>query len=226
MRTTPLRATLVAAALAWPAPARPDVPKAVALLEVQEGGLPGHVPEAAPLRFVLMEDGQVFVGGTSTIAVGQLSSSEQKALEKRLTEIRKAPGISSTVAIGGGSRRQHLVVRKGRPLDIVVTGEPADAPPPLKPLAALLQDLAAFDHPSLRPFKPEGYLLRAREGKLPGGCRAWPYEEPLVGTDFTPRVVPASLAQYWPTGAAPASVCQGDKSWIVTLHPLLPGETP
>ena len=136
------------------------------------------------------------------------------------------PGISSTVALGGGSRRQHLVVRKGRPLDIVVTGEPADATGALKPLAALLDDLASFDHPSLRPFKPESYALRAREGKLPGGCRPWPYEEPLAGTDFTPRVVPAALVVYWPTGATPASVCQGDKSWIVTLRPLLPGETP
>lgn len=217
---------LLAGALAA-APARAgDVPKATAFLEVTAPTLPGHVPEAAPLRFMLMEDGQIFVGGTSAVAVGQLTSSEQKALEKRLADVRKVPGIASTVALGSGTRRHHLVVRKGRPLDTIVTGEPADAPPPLKPLAALLDDLSSFDHPSLRPWKPESYALRAREGKLPGGCRAWPYPDALAGTDFVPRVVPASQVLYWPTGAAPASVCQGDKSWIVTLRPLLPGETP
>lgn len=168
----------------------------------------------------------MFVGGTSEIAVGQLTPSEQKSLEKRLGDLRKLSGIGGTVALGGGARRSHLVVRKGRPLDTTVTGESADAPPPLKPLAELLEELTSFDHPSLRPWKPESYALRAREGKLPGGCRAWPFEEPLDGTDFTPRIVPAAQVVYWPTGAVPASVCHGSKSWIVTLHPLLPGETP
>jgi hypothetical protein len=221
-----LRALPLAAGLAAASARAGDVPKATAVLEVTAPMLAGHVPEAAPLRFVLLESGQIFVGGTSDIAVGQLTSSELKALEKRLTDLRKLPGISSTVALGGGTQSQHLVVRKGRPLDITVTGEPSAAPPPLKPLAALLDDLASFDHPSLRPWKPESYALRAREGKLPGGCRSWPYAEALAGTDFAPRVVPAEQVRYWPTGAAPASVCQGDKSWIVTLRPLLPGETP
>jgi hypothetical protein len=203
-----------------------DVPGAIAVLEVEAPTIPGHVADGAPLRFVLMEKGQVFVGGSSEVAAGQLSSSELKALEKRLTDVRKLPGIASTVALGGGTRRHHLIVRKGRPLDVTITGEPADAPPPLKPLAALLEELSSFDHPSLRRWAPENYALRAREGKLPGGCRAWPYEEALAGTDFAPRTVPAAQAQYWPTGTAAASVCQGDKSWIVTLRPLLPGETP
>jgi hypothetical protein len=208
-----------------PAPAG-DVPKAIALLEVVAPTLPGHVPEAAPLRFVLLETGQFYVGGSTGIAAGQLTSSEQKALEKRLADVRKLPGISSTVALGSGPQRAHLVVRKGRPLDTTITGETSSAPPPLKPLASLLDDLSSFDHPSLRPWKPENFELRAREGKLPGGCRPWPFPEPLAGTDFVPRVVPASQVVYWPTGAAPASVCQGDKTWIVTLRPLMPGETP
>lgn len=215
--------------LAWLAAATAsagDVLRAVALLEVEAPLLPGQVPEAAPLRFVLLETGQVFVGGSSEIATGQLASSEQKALEKRLTELRKLPGIAGTVALGGAPRRARLVVRKGRPLDMTVTGDPAGAPAPLKPLAALIQDLASFDHPSLRPFKPEAYALRAKEGQLPGGCRPWPYDEALAGTDFTPRIVPAAQVLYWPTGASPASVCQDDKSWIVTHRPLLPGETP
>jgi hypothetical protein len=203
-----------------------DVPKAVAVLEVAAPMLPGQVPDAAPVRFALLETGQVYVGGTSDIAVGQLSSSEQKALEKRLADLRKLSGIAGTVTFGSGARKARLVVRKGRPLDMTITGDPAEAPGALKPLAALVGDLAAFDHPSLRPWKPDSYALRAREGKLPGGCRPWPYDEPLAGTDFTPRIVPAAQVVYWPTGAAPASVCQGDKSWIVTLRPLLPGETP
>ena len=221
-----LAAALFLGSVAGPALHAGDVPKAVALLEVSAPLRPGQVPEGAPLRFVLLETGQVFVGGTSEVAVGQLSSSEQKSLEKRLADLRKLPGIGGTVALGSGERRSHLVVRKGRPLDMTVTGEPADAPGPLKPLGALLQELSSFDHPSLRPWKPESYALRAREGKLPGGCRPWPFPEPLAGTDFTARIVPAAQAVYWPTGAAPASVCQGDKTWIVTLTPLLPGEAP
>ena len=204
-----------------------DVPKAIAVLEVVAPMLPGEVPEGAPLRFVLMEEGRIYVGGTSAIEMGQLTSSEQKSLEKRLGDLRRLPGISGTMALGSGSRRQRLIVRKGRPLDMVVTGDPSDAPAPLKPLGALLQELSSFVHPSLRPWKPESYALRAREGKLPGGCRAWPFDEPLKSTDdFAPRILPAAQVLQWPTGAAAASVCQGDKSWVVSLRPLLPGETP
>jgi hypothetical protein len=213
-------ATLAAAAAAA------DVPKAIAVLEVESATLPHHVGASAPVRFVLLETGQIYVGGTSEIAVGQLASSEQKALEKRLSDLRKLPGIGGAVAFGSGKERAHLIVRKGRPLDMVVTGAFAEAPGPLKPLAALLSELASFDHPSLKRWQPAGYALRAKEGNLPGGCRPWPFEEPLAGTEFTPRVLPADRLQYWPTGAAPASVCAGDKRWIVTLRPLVPDETP
>lgn len=203
-----------------------DVPKAVAVLEVETATMPGHVGASAPVRFVLLETGQIYVGGTSEIAAGQLTSSEQKALEKRLSDLRKLPGIGGTVAFGSGKQRTHLVVRKGRPLDMVVTGALTDAPGPLKPLAALIAELSSFDHPSLKRWQPTSYALRAKEGTLPGGCRPWPFDQPITGTEFTPRVVPADTVQYWPTGAAPASVCQGDKSWIVTLRPLVPEETP
>lgn len=220
------RAVIAAAALLAAAPVRADVPKAVAVLEVDATALPDHVGASAPVRFVLLETGQIYVGGTSEIAVGQLASSEQKQLEKRLSELRKLPGIGGTVAFGSGKQRARLVVRKGRPLDMVVTGAPADAPAALKPLASLIADLSSFDHPSLRRFTPTSYALRAKEGKLPGGCRPWPFEAPLAGTEFTPRVLPADQVLHWPTGAAPASVCAGDKSWIVTLRPLVPEETP
>jgi hypothetical protein len=224
--TTMTRAVLASLAALAAASASADVPKALAVLEVESAALPGHVGASAPVRFVLLETGQIYVGGTSEIAVGQLTSSEQKALEKRLGDLRKLPGIGGAVAFGSGKERVHLVVRKGRPLDMVVTGAFADAPGPLKPLAALLAELASFDHPSLKRWQPASYALRAREGKLPGGCRPWPFEEPLVGLEFTPRILPADKVQYWPTGAAPASVCAGDKSWIVTLRPLVPDETP
>ena len=38
--------------------------------------------------------------------------------------------------------------------------------------------------------------------------------------------VAAADAIGWPTGALPASVCAGDKRFVVTLRPLLPGERP
>lgn len=219
-------ALLVSIACAVATVASADVPKAVALLEVDTATMPGHVGASAPVRFVLLETGQVYVGGTSEIAVGQLTSSEQKQLEKRLSDLRKLPGIGGTVAFGAGKQRVHLVVRKGRPLDMVVTGALQDAPAALRPLAALIAELSSFDHPSLKRWQPASYALRAKEGKLPGGCRPWPFDEPLTGTEFTPRVMPADKVLYWPTGAAPASVCAGDKSWIVTLRPLVPEETP
>jgi hypothetical protein len=220
------RAALVACVLLAAGSAAADVPKAIAVLEVDAPTIAGHVGASAPVRFVLLETGQIYVGGTSEIAVGQLTSSEQKALEKRLGDLRKLPGIGGTVAFGSGKQRAHLVARKGRPLDMVVTGAFTDAPAPLRPLAALLAELASFSHPSLKRWQPASYALRAREGKLPGGCRPWPFTEPLTGTEFTPRVLPADQVLYWPTGAAPASVCAGDKSWIVTLRPLVPDETP
>lgn len=220
------RAVLVGLLGAAAASVSADVPKAIAVLEVDAPLLPGQVGASAPVRFVLLETGRIYVGGTSEIAVGQLTSSEQKALEKRLGDLRKLPGIGGTVAFGSGKQRARLVVRKGRPLDMTVTGAFADAPAPLRPLGALLGELASFDHPSLKRWQPASYALRAKEGKLPGGCRPWPFETPLAGTEFTPRVLPAEQVLYWPTGAAPASVCAGDKSWIVTLRPLVPDETP
>jgi hypothetical protein len=41
-----------------------------------------------------------------------------------------------------------------------------------------------------------------------------------------PNVVPAESVTGWPTGATPAQVCSGDKTYVVTLRPLVPGERP
>ncbi len=208
-------------------PALPgEIPGALVVMEVLTHPLSGYVAEAAPPRFVLLEDGQVFVGGTSEVATGRLESGELKALDKRLGEVRRLSGLSGNVTLGSGTARHRLFLRKGRPIDMMVTGEPTQAVAALRPLGSLLRDLARFDHPSLRPYKASLYALSAREGRPTGGCRPWPFSEPLSTATFVPRVLPASDVGSWPVGAAAASACAGDKVYVVTLRPLLPGEKP
>jgi hypothetical protein len=200
---------------------------AVAVLEVFIRTLPHYVPEAAPPRFALMEDGQVFVGGSRSLVVGRLSGDERKKLERRFGEVRKTPGLAGSLRLGPGERRQRLRLFKGgRPLDLTLSGDPAQAPRELQPLASLVQDLERFHHPSLRPFEPSAYALSAREGALRGGCRPWMRSPPVADAVFAPVSVPASAAAGWPTGATPASVCVGERTYVVTFRPLLPGEQP
>ena len=203
-----------------------EIPGSVIVLEVVAPPLPGQVPGAAPPRFVLLASGEVFVGGTSRLATGRLEKPEVRALEKLIEQVRKLPGLGSTVSLGAGPSRYRLVLRKGRSLEILATGDPATAPAPLKPLASLLQDLSAFDHPSLRPFEPASYLLSAREGSLTGGCRPWSFGVSPGEAAVAPRSVPAAAAADWPTGALAASACAGDKRYVVTLRPMVPGERP
>jgi hypothetical protein len=188
--------------------------------------LPGYVPEGSPPRFVLLEDGQVFVGGTSHVAAGRLGRDEMKAIEKQVSEVRKLPGLGSAVTLGPGRVQHRLLLRKGRPLEIVATGDPAQTPPALRPLGALIDRLAAFHHPSLRPYEPAAFALRVVEGALPGGCRSWAFDVPLAQALAGPQTVPGPAAHGWPTGATPASVCDGNKTYVVTLRPLLPDEKP
>jgi hypothetical protein len=224
---TPGAAVLLVCALAAPvAAAAGEIPGALVLLEVLEKTRPDDVPAAAPVRFVLLEDGQIFTGGSGRLASGRLSSAETKALERRVAEVRKLPGLAGTVRVGGGEARRRLMLRRGRPLDMTVIGDPAQPVPALRPLAALIEDLSQFDHPSLRPYAPSSYAVSAREGALAGGCRRWPFPESPEESVFAPRIVPGEAVHDWPTGAAPASVCVGDKTWVVTLRPLVPGERP
>lgn len=202
-----------------------EIPDAVVVLESFTAALPGQVAESAPPRFVLLEDGQVFVGGTSHVAAGRLAGRELKGLDKRLSEVRRSPGLAGALSLGPGPKRHRLFLRKGRPLTMEITGDPARATAFL-PLAALMRDLLTFDHGSLRPWQAASYALSAREEKLVGGCRPWPFAEPVTSAIFAPRVVAASAVNGWPTGASPASVCAGDKSYAVTFRPLLPGERP
>jgi hypothetical protein len=203
-----------------------EIPRAVVVLEAGTAPLPGHVPEAAPPRFVLLEDGQVFVGGTRGLATTRLAGRELKDLERRLSDVRKLPSIAGVVTVGPGRDVRRLLLRKGRPLDMKIEGDLAAATPALLPLAGLVLDLERFHHPGLRPYAPKQLALHARESSLAGGCRPWWRPEPLAAAVFAPQAVSAADFASWPTGAAPASVCAGDKRYVVTLRPLLPGETP
>jgi hypothetical protein len=211
-------------ALAGPASAS-EIPNAVVVLEVLVPALPADVPQAAPPRFVLMEDGGVYVGGTRDVMVGRLGAPELKDLERRIADVRKLP-LTGVMALGSGPQRRRLFLKKGRPLDMVLNGDPADAPAGLRPLADLVESLSRFQHPSLRPYEPTSFAMSAKEGTLPGGCRTWMLPEPLAQSIFAPREVPAKGHGDWPTGAVPASVCVEDKHYVVTFRPLLPGEHP
>lgn len=212
-------------AIAFSGAARAEIPGAQLVLEVQEPAAPGRYPEAAPPRFVLLEKGQFFVGGSRQLAAGKLETPELKAIEARVARIRKLQGLGSRVVFGSGASRYRLQLFGKHPLEIHATGEPKRAAQALQPLASLLQDLEDFDHPSLRFIRPESFLLVAREGSLPGGCRRWSF-------GFAPleagagRVVPAAAAADWPQGVYAASACAGQQRFVVTLRPLLPGERP
>jgi len=210
-----------------------EVPGATIVLEA-DPGTPGSDPSGAPPRFVLMKDGQVFVGGTERLEAGRLDKVEAAALEKRVDAVRRLR-LSSPVALGGdASRTARLHLLDGRPLEIVVNGDPARATPALAPLASLVTDLLRYHHPSLRPYAPASYAMTVREGRTVGGCRPWAFAFPIADALAGPRTVTADEAKGWPTGARPASVCAdgsgpsttASRHYIVTLRPLLPGERP
>jgi hypothetical protein len=223
-----LRRTLAAAALGLVAASASggEIPRAVVVLESSSVPLPGQVPEAAPPRFVLLEDGQVYVGGTHDLVTTRLAGRERKDLDRRLSDVRKLPALAGVVTVGPGRAVRRLLLGKERPLDMRIEGDLTAATPALRPLADLVRDLEGFHHPGLRPYAPTQLALRAREGSLPGGCRPWNHPESLAGSVFAPQAVAAADFATWPTGAAPASVCTGDKKYVVTLRPLLPGEKP
>ena len=211
-----------------------EIPGAVIVLEAPPG-TPGSNPASAPPRFVLLEDGQVFVGGTWRLEAGRLEKGEASALRKRAEQALKMPGLASPVVLGGdASRTLRLRLLEDDPREIAATGDPAAAPPSLAPLATLLADLLRFDHASLRPYSPAGYAMTVRENRRVGGCRAWGFALPIAEALAGPHAVTAVEASGWPTGAVPASVCADDagpsasasRRYEVTLRPLLPGEQP
>jgi hypothetical protein len=48
----------------------------------------------------------------------------------------------------------------------------------------------------------------------------------LADAATSTQLLPAAAATGWPTGATPAQVCSGDKTYVVTFRPLVPGEKP
>ena len=217
-------ALLLAAA---PALARAgEIPGALFVLEAAPA-TPGSDASGAPPRFVLLKDGQVFVAGTSLVETGRLEKGEAQALVKRAAAVRKLPGVSGPVTFGGAPERvARLRLLEDEPVEIVATGDTAQAPAGLAPLAAFIDDLLRFQHPSLRPYAAESYALAVHEARLPGGCRAWEFPLPIAQAAAGRHVVKAADAASWPTGALPASVCADDRRYAVTLRPLLPGEQP
>jgi hypothetical protein len=227
---TPRRvlAAAFAAAASCAAPASAaEAPDTLLVLDVAIPPALGTLPAAAPRRFVLLDDGRVFVGGTSRVAGGQLTKEEVRALDDRVSLVRKLPGLGSSIAFGDPpTPRYRLQAVKGKPLDLVMTGDPARAAAGLAPLVSLVQDLAGFSHPSLRPYEPAHYALTAQEGTLAGGCRQWTFPVTPADAVAGARSIDAPAASGWPTGATPAAVCVGDKRYVVALRPLLPGEKP
>jgi hypothetical protein len=219
----------LAAALAWAAASRAgEIPDALVVLEASID-LPGREAAAVPPRFVLLRDGQDFAGGSDRLYAGKLDKRELQALDKRAQKVRKLSGLGTYVQFGAepkGSYRLRLLKDKDKPVEIRIAGSPAAALAQMQPLASFVADLASFHHPSLRPFAPAAFALRVREGALVGGCRPWAFTVALEDALAAPRAVSAAEASGWPTGALPASVCAGDRRYVVTLRPLLPGEQP
>jgi hypothetical protein len=209
------------------APARGgEIPEAVLVLETSPE-TPGAEKSGAPVRFALLKNGRVFVGGTSLLEAGHLEKEEASELRRRAEDLARRPGFSETISLGGDAGRLvRLRLLEGRRFDLRVTGDPATAPDTLTPVSSLLSDLMGFHHPSLRPFVPASYALGVREATLTGGCRPWTFSVPLADALAGPNSVPARDAEGWPTGALPASVCEGARRYVVTLRPLLPGEQP
>lgn len=196
--------------------------EALVVLDIGSPSVRDEIPSAAPPRFVLHPDGLVFTGGTSVVSSGRLDKERIKAIEARIARIRKMSGLGATLTLGPGADTYRLRLPKAR-LEILAKGDPTKAPTALAPLASFLVELASFHHPSLRRYSPVAYLLSAREGTLPGGCRSWSLPVPLAAALAGAETVPARSAVGWPTGAAPASVCDGAKHYVVTLSPVIPG---
>jgi hypothetical protein len=217
---------VLAAVLAVPPTPAGEIPQAILILEAAVG-LPGSIPDAAPARFVLLRDRRVFVGGSEPIYAGELSEDEKDRLEDRVDALRDSGVLGPSVKFSDDTRKRYrLRLLEDDPRDVVITGDPAHAPAVLRPLATFVSELLRFDHRSLRPWSPAEYALSAREGILVGGCREWLLPVSLDAALAAPQRIAADEVERWPTGSNPASVCADGQRYVVTLHPLLPGEQP
>jgi hypothetical protein len=218
---------LAAAALAPPARAG-EIPEAVVVVEAAPGTA-GSEPEGAPPRFVLLKDGQAFVGGTSRLETVRLEKGEAQAVRRRVDAARRAIGRERRVVLESGGPAVRVRFGDDPPVEVALGQAPAPASPstPPEPVSAMLAELLAFHHAGLVPYAPSSYSMRLRKGTLAGGCRRWNFAFPLEPSVGATRAVPAEQAEGWPTGALPASVCgANDERYVLTLRPLLPGEQP
>ncbi len=203
-----------------------EIADAEIVLEVLAPVFPDDQPEAAPPRFVLLKDRQVFVGGTSRVLTARLEKRDLEPIEKLVDGLRKVKGLGDTVVLGPESVTHRLWIRSRRSPLLTAKGDPARSPAALQRLGRLLSALSDFHHPALRPYQPTSYGLRSREERLVGGCRGWDVDWPPPDGRSTVQPVPAAAFRGWPTGSHPASVCHAGRSYVVTLRPLLPGERP
>ena len=199
--------------------------EALIVLRVTPPSTVDRLYASAPLRFVLLKSGQFYIGGTTTVAKGLLDNRERKDLEKRMKKVLKLKGVTAEVRLGPGEVRYELGLGKKTPRTFVALGDPAAAPASLRELGSLIETLAAFDHLSIRPYAPQRFALSARVGELLGGCRAWTFSRSLEAVLRSASVVSARAARGWPWGASPASVCHEGRHYVVTLRPLVPGES-
>ncbi len=199
--------------------------EALVVLRVTPPSTLDRLYTSAPLRFALLKGGQFYIGGTTTMASGLLTDRERKDLEKRTKKVLKLKDVAAEVRLGPGETRYELTLGDKTPRSFVAVGDPAAAPASLRELGSLIETLAAFDHVAIRPYAPQRFALSARVGGLPGGCRAWTFARSLEAVLAAPSVVSAGAARSWPWGVSAASVCHEGKRYVVTLRPLVPGES-
>ena len=153
VRRRPLRGPRLPARLVL---AAGEIPGAILELHAATPFAPLQDWSGAPPRFVLMEDGQVFVGGSRDLLSGRLEKDEVKSFEEQAESVRKMPGLASVVAFGEGEEPSfHLRGGKGKSPRRAGhrrsrQGRPRLAPPRRPPRQA----------PALRPSEPSA--LRSR----------------------------------------------------------------
>ena len=185
--------------------------------------------DGVPPRFVLMTDGTVYVGGRRDLLRGSLDRSEMQDISTRLDLTLKSLGKSgppSTLVMGDGPAIFRFSVLLGTPFQTVVMGSLDAGVGAVTP--ALLPDfirrLAAFRHPSLRPFDPPEFAMIVREKTLSGGCRTAKGLPSLSQSLQGERVVQEALTRSFPTGPDMAQVCEGARRYTLVFRPLIPGD--
>lgn len=231
-----LLAATLAPAQTKPVPAAPSptpIPVAVWLrLDPQPAEMPMSPRESfdgVPSRFILMTDGSVYVGGRREYLRGFLDRVEMQDVSTRLDLALKAlgkAGAPKSVSLGDGPAVFRLSSVLGVQFHTYVMGglDGTPAAPTSMLLVDFIRRLAAFRHPSLRPFDPAQFAMIAREKTLPGGCRDRGALPPLATLPADELVVGERLTHGFPTGPEMAQVCEGSKRFTVVFRPLVPGE--